>query len=98
MGETHYPPNDALMRAIGFKYTRTDKVSICFGLKELQKVKLKFNGNKIVDSFEEFPNSVIVGKEDAMSEDDRAAIDDYVRYNDEVELEHVENLMEMNVL
>lgn len=52
MGDTNYPIDEELMKDIGFKYSRSDKISICFGVKELQKVKLRFNGNKIVDSFD----------------------------------------------
>ncbi len=41
---------------------------------------------------------MIIGRVDLLNEDDRAAIDDYVRYNDDVELEDIENLREMNIV
>jgi hypothetical protein len=53
---------------------------------------MRFKGNKIVENFDDGPNSIIIGK-GALSEDDKAAIDDYIRYNDEVEVELIENLI-----
>jgi len=48
------------MDQIIFKKKRTGKVSLCLGVSELNRVKLKIAGNRIVDSFEYLPNSVIV--------------------------------------
>jgi len=48
------------MDQIIFKKKRAGKVSLCLGVSELNRVKLKIAGNRIVDSFEYLPNSVIV--------------------------------------
>jgi hypothetical protein len=58
--DSHYPVNDKLMDRICIKKRRKGKKSLCFGVSELEKVKLKMNDNIIVNSFDENPNSVIV--------------------------------------
>jgi len=50
------------MKTIGFNYSRSNKISLCFGVREIDKVKLKYNGNIIVESFEEKPNSIIISQ------------------------------------
>lgn len=44
------------------KKRRNGKVSLCFNLDELEVIKLKMQGNAIVESFSDLPNSIIVGK------------------------------------
>jgi hypothetical protein len=55
-----YAIDDPLINYISLNYRRKGKISYCYHLTELQKVKLKMYGNIIVDSLDDMPNSVIV--------------------------------------
>ena len=48
---TEYQTNEKLMDQIIFKKPRSGKISLCLGVSELNRVKLKMAGNKIVNSF-----------------------------------------------
>jgi hypothetical protein len=47
-----YNVNKKLMCKIELKHKRGSKKSLCFGVEALAKIKLKYYGNQIVDSFE----------------------------------------------
>lgn len=51
-----------LQQKLELKRSRHDKKSLCFGVDDLQVIKLKMFGNKIVDNFSDQPNSIIVGR------------------------------------
>jgi len=40
---------------------RQGKKSICFGVTELDKIKLKKENDFLVNSFDEMPNTIVVG-------------------------------------
>jgi hypothetical protein len=44
------------------KKRRSGKISICFGIDDLEIIKLKMKGNVFVNNFSEQPNSIILGK------------------------------------
>lgn len=79
------------MDQIIFKKKRAGKVSLCLGVSELNRVKLKIAGNRIVDSFEYLPNSVIV--EGKLMPYQLDAIDKYREVKDDVIVEFVEDLI-----
>ena len=57
-----FPIDHRLESAITVRKRRNGKVSMCFNLDDLEIIKLKMFGNKIVTCFSEEPNSIIVGK------------------------------------
>lgn len=50
-----------LERKLVVEKRRNGKISICFGVDNLEIVKLKMNGNKVVSSFTDGPNSIVLG-------------------------------------
>ena len=64
------------MKEIDLKRRRAGKISLCFGLSEVDKVKLKMNDNKIINSFEEKPNSIVIGG--SLSEYEEQGIREYI--------------------
>lgn len=50
------------MEKLSLKRRRTGKVSMCFGIDELEVIKLKMKGNVFISGFSEGPNSIILGR------------------------------------
>jgi hypothetical protein len=94
--EGGFEVNDALMDRIGLKRRRAGKVSLCFGVSELNKVKLKMNDNQLVSTFEDDPNSIIV--EGHLEPFQLHAIHDYKAINPDVKIESVDDLKAIEIL
>jgi|LakMenE01Jun11ns_1017448.scaffolds.fasta_scaffold7964072_1 hypothetical protein len=56
-----YPINDTLINHISIKFRRNGKRSLAINLSRMQILELKLQGNKFVQTFDEKPNSIIVG-------------------------------------
>jgi hypothetical protein len=91
-----YQTNEKLMNQIIFKKPRSGKISLCLGVSELNRVKLKMAGNRIVNSFEFLPNSVIV--EGKMMPYELEAINKYREVKEDVVVEFVEDLIASDVI
>lgn len=55
-----YPINEQLINHISLTLRRKGKVSYCYNVTQLQRVKLKMHGNAFVDSYFDLPNSIII--------------------------------------
>ena len=58
-----YPINEQLITLISLNYRRKGKISYCYNVTDLQRVKLKMHGNTFVESYFDLPNSIIINGE-----------------------------------
>lgn len=55
-----YPINEQLINHISLNLRRKGKISYCYNVTDLQRVKLKMHGNFFVESYFDLPNSIII--------------------------------------
>lgn len=55
-----YPINEQLINHIALRFRRKGKISYCYNVTQLQRVKLKMHGNAFADSYFDLPNSIII--------------------------------------
>jgi DNA ligase-4 len=91
-----YAINEQLINHITLNYRRKGKVSYCFNVPELQKVKLKMHGNSFVDSLYDIPNSIIINGDLPRSLAEE--INSYKRETKNVIVEYLEDLVMAKIL